>query len=82
MRAQARAAAEQVARANLVEPAAAPSLAHTPEFVQAVRRNAPIHCRDPEVPGHTLRRWHYSRSATYRLVADPLSEEAGGPAPL
>eukprot|EP00969_Alexandrium_andersonii_P064900 2858167-Alexandrium_andersonii.AAC.1 len=82
MRAQAQAIAEQVVSPSLVVPDAEPKPAQTPELVQASRRNAPVHIRDPEVPSHSLRGWRYSQPPARRLVADPLSEEAGGPAPL
>ena len=40
------------------------------------------HSRGPDVPGHTLRGWRFSQSPARRLVTDPLSDEAGGPASL
>eukprot|EP00969_Alexandrium_andersonii_P309803 13691568-Alexandrium_andersonii.AAC.1 len=72
MRAQARAVTEQVVRPNLVDPAADSTPAHTPELVQAIRRNAPLHFRDPEVPGRSLCGWRYSQSTAFRLITDPL----------
>eukprot|EP00969_Alexandrium_andersonii_P124392 5497184-Alexandrium_andersonii.AAC.1 len=59
MRAQARAVADRAVGANLVAPAADPVAPVTPEDVQAVRRNAPVHTRDPDVPGHALRGWRF-----------------------
>eukprot|EP00969_Alexandrium_andersonii_P055528 2446994-Alexandrium_andersonii.AAC.1 len=81
MRAQARAAAERVVSSIPVVPAPDPVAPVNPACVLAVRRNDPIHMRDLDVPGQSFCVWHFSQSPACRVIADPLSEEAGGPAP-
>eukprot|EP00969_Alexandrium_andersonii_P314819 13908021-Alexandrium_andersonii.AAC.1 len=44
-------------------------------YVQATRRHAPVHVRDPDLLSHTLCGWHFAANNAHRLLADTRSTQ-------
>eukprot|EP00969_Alexandrium_andersonii_P096497 4260130-Alexandrium_andersonii.AAC.1 len=63
-------------------PASSSDAAPEPEYVQALRRNAPVHMCDPALPSHTRCGWHFACGNAHWLLADPVGPDDIDTAPL